>query len=284
MAETEYSVLYRSYGKQHPEDLWPARLPNFENRLFVLTTTDSRLDDLNAQGVEVIPPIYTMKEAGENSATILNQGLEFLAQKGEKEVLLVASGYQSSLSEISRALSRVVRQQPDKDVYFFITPDLHDTGWEQINSPDLDLFDQRRNIYPSESLALVNISAIYPLDEELTKKGNLGYTESGIPLGGIELVLTMLKKYSESNKRWRPSICGIYAPYIKRSPGTFQIADDSFPARYYRFPDPVEYTSKEDKQERREITIDRALAQLGLDKDDYNRMFGQLVFEKFEIT
>ena len=80
-------ILYRIYGEQKPDDLAFVANTSWMDRFLLLTTTDygeENLISLKRMGFEVLTPRHTTKEAGENTAAILNYGLAELDKRKEE--------------------------------------------------------------------------------------------------------------------------------------------------------------------------------------------------------
>lgn len=286
-------ILYRIFGNQLPKDLLTITgLPHQTERFTLLTTTDYPKDNRNKlaeMGFQIIPPVFSNLEAGENAGRFLNQGLHYLQERGEKYALLMASGFQGSLGFINNLFDNAVQKHPNKDVYFALTPSINgqikDLTPNYQHEPfplpgssiidltgingSFDIYQNRKSFFPSESLALVKIDAIFPLDEQLSEKGYLGFGKEGSPLGGIELLITLLKKYK--NEGVKLDMCGLIAP-IERNIG-FRPYDFGPGAGGEEAPPIVEYTSNEIKIARREETIDKALHMLGIEMEEYEEVY-----------
>lgn len=165
---------------------------------------------------------------------------------------------------------------PDQDIYFFVTPSVHNFDFERDTADlPIDMYDNRRRIFPSESLAYIKLEAIYPLNDNLTKKGALG-NMSGIELGGIELIITLLDKYAQSQNSWIPRMCGLYTRHVRRD-NKFYFTEWP-PARQIEdYFDPTETTPRAVKDARRKATITAALEALNLSSADYNNLFANTV-------
>jgi hypothetical protein len=286
-------ILYRIFGEQLPKDLLTViGYPYQAERFTLLTTTDypkENRNKLEEMGFQIVPPEFSNREAGENSGKFLNQGLRYLKEKGEKYALLMASGFQGSLGFINNLFDGAVQEQPNKDVYFALTPSIN--GTIKDLTPDYQsepfplpkgsimnltgingsfaLYQNRKNFFPSESLAMVKIDSVFPLDEQISEKGYLGNGKDGSPLGGIELLITLLKKYK--NEGVKLDMCGLIAP-IERNIG-FRPYDFGPGAGGEEAPPVVEYTSNEIKIARREETIDATLQKLDMNSGEYEEIY-----------
>lgn len=286
-------ILYRIFGNQLPKDLLTVTgYPYQTERFTLLTTTDypkNNRDKLVEMGFQIVSPDFSNREAGENAGKFLNQGLHFLKEKGEKYALLMASGFQGSLGFINNLFDSAVQEHPNKDIYFALTPSINGTikdltpnyqhepfllhrgsimNLTGING-SFDIYQNRKSFFPSESLAMVKIDSVFPLDEQMSVKGFLGQGKDKSPLGGIELLITLLKKYK--NEGLKLDMCGLIAP-IERNIG-FRPYDFGPGAGGEEAPPVVEYTPNEIKIARREETIDAALQKLGMNSGEYEEIY-----------
>jgi hypothetical protein len=287
-------ILYRIFGNQLPKDLLTITgFPYQTERFTLLTTTDypkNNIENLKEMGFNILPPTLSNEEAGKNAGRFLNQGLNYLKERGEKYALLMASGFQGSLGFVNNVFDSALQEHPNKDVYFALTPsingpikDLAKPSYQHEPFPlpegrvvnlmgingSFNLYENRKSFFPSESLAMVKIDSIFPLDEQFSEKGFLGIGKDGNPLGGIELLMTLLKKYK--NEGITLDMCGLIAP-IERNIG-FRPFEFGPGSGGEEGPAVVEYTPNEVKIARRETTIDAALSKLALDEHEYEEIF-----------
>jgi len=286
MVRNEYKpqILYRVFGNQPIQDLLPICTAGNIDRFTILTTTDYPHEDvleMKRAGFEVIPPTITNNEAGQNSAGFLNQGLEYLREMGHKHTMLMASGYQASLEWVDDFVFHdALRDFPNRDVYFAITPDVHGE-MKNITKSGFGLYENRKHFFPSESLAVVKIDSVYPLNESMSTKMALGTSKDGYDLGGIELMLTIMEKYKSTFNDEILKMCAISCPTLHREGIMVAHGSESRGFRLKEHGGSVEFTPNEVKWQRREETVDRAMEKLGMNRGDYERMFSKTKFVKW---
>lgn len=279
MASKEFhpQILYRVFGKQSIQDLLPICTARQTGRFTILTTTDypkENVLEMRRAGFEVIEPTFTNEQAGQNSAGFLNHGLGYLNEQGHKCAMLMASGYQSQLTWIDNCVFKnAFRDFPDQDIYFALTPDVHGK-FSRINEDGLPLYENRGHFFPSESLAVVKIKSVYPLNETMTMKGAMGLSKKGHDLGGIELMLTAMEIYKSRRGGKVLEMCAIMTP-IKRESEVMAFGNEVHGYALKERGAPVEFTSNEVKQQRRKETIDAARRELGMSVVDYRNMFSK---------
>lgn len=268
--EIRTPILYRIFGKQEPSDLDAVTHWRWKHRFKLLTTTDypqEKVIELQKMGFEVLTPQFSSKQAGENSGAFLNSGLQILKEREEKYAILIASGYQENMQFIDPLFSNARKSIDDLDIYFALTKDVH--GLANRSDVSRDFYGQRKHIFPSESLAMVKISSMYPLDEEITIKGKLGLSREGIPLGGVELIVTAMRRYSETKiPLGMMAVTTNINRYAGFMPYDWTMSGDGVESAH-----PVEVTSTREKLSRREETIDAAMKELNMTREDYNKMF-----------
>lgn len=275
-AQERIPVLYRSFGEADTRAV--GRLLHLAgDHLWVLTTKDYKYVGKYESLPHSVTTDFTDDAAAENCAGFLNEGLSAMLDSGIRQTLLMASGFERDYQFIKNSLSPFLGSVPGADVYFFITPSVHEIDWEneveKLEGP-MDMYELRSRLFPSESLAYVDIEAVYPLNESLSRKGVMGKSSLGDELGGIELIITLLEKYTQSGKKKKPRMCGIYTTGIKRDK-KFYFTDYPPNRRVEEYLDSVESTPKEVKDRRREETIDATLERLGLTPGDYNDLFSE---------
>jgi hypothetical protein len=275
------SVLFRAFGDYEPTALSGIMPGPLVNDVTILTTSGSIDKYKNAASIlatskkiSVIDSEMNDEEAKSNSGKFLNTGLAELKKRGEKYATLVASGYEQleGLPNIQNIFMNAYYLEPDADVYFIISPSIHP---KDLSDKEFLVAKNKTNFFPSESLAMIKLSTIPPFDEELSQKGFLGEMDDGTPLGGVELIITLLKKYKETG--YVPKMVGIFAQDLKRKIGiVYEHLEDSRSAVLsYTQSGTVETTPTRVKIRRRNETINRALKELGLTTEDYEKIFSQ---------
>ncbi len=281
-------MLYRIFGHQEPKDLSSVAISPWVNRFRLLTTADypaEKLRELASMGFDTTVSKFTSEEAGKNSGAFLNSGLARLKNEGDKYAILLASGYQESMQFIDPLFRNARKAIDGLDIYFAITKDVHGVDEPYIDGQFVDFYSERKRWFPSESLAVVKLDSVYPLDEDLSRKGRLGMSKEGSPLGGIELLLTVMKRQYEGKELF--GMMGI-TTNVNRYNGLVPY-EWSMSGEGYDTAHPVEYTLAAEKFERREETIDAAMNELKMTPENYNLMYertylvDRLDFGKFEL-
>jgi hypothetical protein len=264
----DFPILLRAFGNYPISNL--DLIPQvFQKHLYILTTSDyGELDDLTKRfGRQVINTEIDKEMAIRNSGAFLNTGLERIREDGYDQVLLMASGYETSFGRVIGLLNRAINQFIRQDIIYFILPSIHFDG--RLPERELDVISDISLIFPSESMAWLDLSSFKGFEPELSMKGALGSSDRGIPLGGIELMISVMKDYAQNGTI--PQMTGINAPHILRGDGSPYL--DEFGGIRNDRPVSVEATPNDIKRERRLLTIESACKELGLEKEGLSTLF-----------
>lgn len=264
----DFPILLRVFGNYPVSNL--DLIPQiFLKHMYILTTSDyGELDDITERfGRQVINTEIDREMAIRNSGAFLNSGIERIREDGYDQVLLMASGYESSFGRVIGLLNRAINQFIRQDIIYFILPSIHYDG--RLPEKELDVISDIGLIFPSESMAWLDLISFKSFEPELSTKGTLGSTDRGIPLGGIELMITIMKDYAQNGTI--PTMTGINSPHIIRSEGSPYL--DEFGGTRHDKPVSVEATPNDIKRERRLLTIESACKNLGIEQEGLSSLF-----------
>jgi hypothetical protein len=275
----DFPILLRVFGNYPVSNL--DLIPQvFLKHLYILTTSDyGNLHELTKRfGIQVINTDVDEEMAVRNSGAFLNIGIERIREDHD-QVLLMASGYETSFARITGLLNRAINQFERQDIIYFILPGIHNDG--RLPERQLDIISDIGLIFPSESMAWLNLSTYKGFDTELSEKGSLGYTDNGIPLGGIELMITIMKEYAE--KGVSPRMTGIDSNILRGSRELNYL--DEFGGIRHDSPVSVEATPSILKRERRLSTIESACKNLGLELEGLSDLFqNTCIIGEYELS
>lgn len=272
IAHPAFPTLLRVFGDYPIKNL--DLIPNvFLNHLYFLTTDDyEELNELKRRfGTQVIHTEFSQAMAVRNSGAFLNTGIRRIREDNHDQVLLIASGYEMSLPRIIGSIDKAKKQFEEQDIIYFLLPGIHYDN--QFPDRVLDIVSDIGLVFPSESLAWLDLKSFKCFDTELSEKGTLGYTDKGIPLGGIELMITITKDFAQNGVS--PRMTGIISNILrgKVDPNYF----DEFGNISTYNPESIEATSGDIKIERRILTIEAVRERIGLSSDEnFQRMFANL--------
>jgi hypothetical protein len=279
-AHSTFPILLRVYGDYPIEnlDIIPE---NFRESIYILTTNDYRdLGELTSRfGSRVLNTDFSHEMAVRNSGAFINMGIEHIRGDDHDQVLLMASGYELSIGRIIGLIDKAIKQFEKQDIIYFLLPGIHYDG--QLPNRELDIVSDIGLVFPSESLAFLNLNSFKCLDTLLSEKGELGYTENGVPLGGIELMITIIKDFAQSGVS--PRMTGINAPHILRGKGSPYL--DEFGGIRNDRPVSVEATPNDIKRERRLLTIESACKKLGIELEGLSGLFqNTCIIGEYELS
>lgn len=277
----DFPILLRVFGNYPVSNL--DLIPQiFLKHMYILTTSDyGELDELTERfGRQVINTGVDTEIAVRNSGAFLNIGIERIKADDHNQVLLTASGYETSFAKITGLLNRAINQFERQDIIYFILPGIHTDG--KLPKRQLDIISDIGLIFPSESMAWLDLSTFTGFETELSVKGKLGTTERGIPLGGIELMITVIKDYAQNGTI--PKMTGINAPNILRGEENSPFLNE-FGGKRHDSPISVEATPGILKRERRFSTIESACRKLGLEIEGLSDLFqNTCIIGEYELS
>lgn len=267
-ASSTFPILQRVFGDYPIENL--DLIPKvFWKSMYILTTKDYReLSELKKRfGTRVINTDFSQEVAVKNSGAFLNKGIEQIRDAHHNHVLLMASGYELSVGRIIGLIDKAITQFEKQDIMYFLLPGIHYDG--QLPSRELDIVSDIGLVFPSESMAFLNLTSFKSFDTVLSQKGVLGYTDSGIPLGGIELMITIMTEFVQTGMS--PRMTGIISNISrgKRQPSYL----NEFGISSIKNPGSVEATPSPIKLERRISTIEATCNKLGIEPENLSELF-----------
>ncbi|HRP37347.1 MAG TPA: hypothetical protein PLS50_06085, partial [Candidatus Dojkabacteria bacterium] len=148
----DFPILLRVFGNYPVSNL--DLIPQvFLKHMYILTTSDyGELDDLTERfGRQVINTEIDREMAIRNSGAFLNSGIERIRENGYDQVLLMASGYETSFGRVIGLLNRAINQFIRQDIIYFILPSIHYDG--RLPEKELDVISDIGLVFPSESMA-----------------------------------------------------------------------------------------------------------------------------------
>lgn len=199
-------VILRLFGDIDYEEQLVEIPEKFREKTIILTTSDTpdnTLISIRSKGWTTIrSKEVASQNARDNSSLLLNEGIIEARRRNDPYVFFLSSGFQRQLGVFYSMLDGIQRHHPNQDAYYFILPETHTNlslqAHEQVRSPDLDEFLLQG--FPYET-ALVMKTTMPFFETRLSKKGELGKSSDGIPLGGMEFFLTQLDTYRKYKER-----------------------------------------------------------------------------------
>lgn len=266
-------ILLRVFGN-YPLNYLDLIPEEFKDSLYILTTNDYKgISFLQEQfGNRAIIYSGNSEMAIKNSGKFLNFGIERLKENSIQEVILISSGFETSLRKINTLINSIARQYDKNplDIIYFLLPDIHFPNG--IPGSNLEFNLDISFIFPSESLVWINLKTLPLFDTELSIKGALGYTDSGIPLGGIELMLTLMQLYAD--KKDSLNMVGVETSIIRGNHNKVSVENNESTSQY------IEATPNQHKLIRRKPTIEAARKKLFISEEEFPAIFKNLQLTK----
>lgn len=283
-------VYFRLFGDVNYQDQLKGFPEIFKEKVVILTTHDTPkkiVEEMNEKHWNVLQSdTVTDEEAKSNSSSLLNEAILDARKNGSEYMFFLSSGFQRFLGTFYSIFTEIREKHPQKDCYYFLLPETHTnvSHSQQLNTNDIKRF--LTSFFPSETALIFKPSTFF-LEEELSKKGNLGQTQQGIPMGGMEFFMTLLTEFSYHNKKgenFSPEMVGITLPMLTRAneglPDWYIEVGELPPESKIDLKTPsLEVTSFYDKQSRKAETIRAAMEKLQITDDNIRELFSDLVIE-----
>jgi len=263
----------------------------FKEKVIILTTSDTssqKIQELAANNWKVVQADNVNDEdAKNNSSLLLNKAVEYAKGQDIPYLFFLSSGFQGNVDTFYSMYHELAKQYPDEDAYYFILPETHyDAFIDSEHSTKMDdIYDFLLKKFPFET-ALIVKTDLLDFETTLSRKGEMGTTESGIPLGGMEFFLTLLSIYKKSKDKgelFSPKMLGIVLPVIlQKNRNRIITTSDPVAKREIEMlggPEALEITSGVDKLSRRIPTWKAAMKKLSLTDDDIKELFSHTQFE-----
>jgi len=262
--------------------------PKFREKVVILTTSDTPsefVESLQADCWSVVRSRdVTSEQAKRNASLLLNEAVRYGREQNHPYLFFLSSGFQRHAGMFYSMFEAMRKEHPNQDAYYFILPETH-AGVSLLchkEQPE-NIMDFLCRRFPCETALFIRTSMPF-FETTLSHKGLLGKTPEGIPLGGMELFITLLdtyRRHRDDGKLYAPAMVGITVPMLTRyTPALIDWYRQTreLPSHVLdslNFTPSLEVTSSADKLSRRIATFQAAMEALDITEADIHRLFSR---------